>query len=351
MFSDKLSLPTITDVQTAARRLQGVAHRTPVLTSRTANELMGAEVFFKCENLQRMGAFKFRGAYNAMAALDAAQRQAGVVCFSSGNHAQAVALSGQLLGVATVILMPQDAPPLKLSAVRQYAAGNAALGVTGPSEVILYDRFKDDREAMMEHLARERGLTRIPPYDHFDVVAGQGTAALELLQDVGPLDALYVCLGGGGFLAGSAVVAKGLHPAMAVYGVEPLAGNDAQQSLAAGHVVRIDTPQTIADGAQTQSIGEINFALISKTVDAVRTVTDAALVDAMHFFAERMKMIVEPTGALAWAGALADGASGASGAAAALRGKRIGVMISGGNVDLGTFSRLMAERQQSRDKV
>lgn len=324
-------LPTYADVVAAAARLQGVAHRTPVATSATANALAGAEVFFKCENFQRIGAFKFRGAFNALANLPAPHAKAGVVCFSSGNHAQAVTLAGHMLGIATVVLMPQDAPPSKIEATRGYLRGNTAQG----SEVILYNRFADDREAMMHQLARERGLTMVPPFDHADVVAGQGTAGMELFEETGPLDALFVCLGGGGLLAGCALAAQALSPGCKVYGVEPAAGNDAQQSMAAGRIVRIGTPKTIADGAQTQSVGVLNFALMQKLVAGVHTVTDAELVSAMRFFAERMKMVVEPTGALGWAAALKVRAS--------LVGQRVGVIVSGGNVDMGTFSRLLAQ--------
>ena len=323
------TLPTFDDVIAAARRLDGQAHRTPVLTSSTANTALGASVFFKCENFQRMGAFKFRGAFNAMSNLSAAHRKAGVVCFSSGNHAQAVALSGQLLGIATTILMPLDAPPLKVAATRGYVEANC----DGGGEVILYDRFKDDREAMMHALAHERGLTMIPPFDHADVIAGQGTAAKELFDEVGELDYLFVCLGGGGLLAGSALAARALSPACKVYGVEPEAGNDGQQSFRSGGLTRIATPKTIADGAQTQSLGHLNFALIRRDVTDVLTVTDAQLVDAMRFFAERMKMLVEPTGALGFAAAWHGGLP--------LRGKRVGVIVSGGNVDLARFSELM----------
>ena len=325
-------LPTFDDVIAAARRLDGHAHRTPVLTSSTANTALGASVFFKCENFQRMGAFKFRGAFNAMAMLDGTHHKAGVVCFSSGNHAQAVALSGQLLGIATTILMPLDAPPLKVAATRGYVDANG----DGGGEVILYDRFKDDREAMMHSLAHERGLTMIPPFDHPDVIAGQGTAAKELIEEVGPLDFLFVCLGGGGLLAGSALSARALSPACKIYGVEPEAGNDGQQSFRSGQIVRIDTPKTIADGAQTQSLGQLNFAIVRRDVTDVLTVTDGQLVESMRFFAERMKILVEPTGALGFAAAWHAGLP--------LQGKRIGVIVSGGNVDLKRFADLLSNQ-------
>ena len=314
--------PTYDDVKAAALRLEGHAHRTPVLTSTTADALLGAHIFFKCENFQRMGAFKFRGAFNAMSMLGDAQRRAGVVCFSSGNHAQAVALSGRLLGIATTILMPADAPALKIEATRNYGG-----------DVVLFDRFKDDREVLARALADERGMTMIPPYDHVDVIAGQGTAAKELIDEVGPLDFLFVCLGGGGLLAGSALVARALSPACKVYGVEPEAGNDVQQSFAKGQIVKIATPKTIADGAQTQSAGHITFPLIQRHVDGIVTATDAQLVEAMKFFAERMKMLVEPTGALSFAAARHAGLP--------IAGQRVGVIVSGGNVDLQRFADLV----------
>ena len=323
-------LPRFQDVVDAAGRLKGHAHHTPVLRSTTADQLLGAEVFFKCENFQRMGAFKFRGAFNAMAKLDAERRSAGVVCFSSGNHAQAVALSGQLLGIPTVILMPADAPPLKIEATRGYIAASKAKG----SEVVLFDRYKDDREALATRLAQERGMTLIPPYDHFDVIAGQGTAAKELFEETGPLDFLLVCMGGGGFLSGSALSARALSPGCKVFGVEPEAGNDAQQSFAKGQIVRIETPVTLADGAQTQSVGKLNFAVIQQQVDGILTATDDQLVEAMRFFAERMKMVVEPTGALSFAAARHAGLP--------IKGKRVGVIVSGGNVDLKRFAELVS---------
>ncbi|MDM0085879.1 MULTISPECIES: threo-3-hydroxy-L-aspartate ammonia-lyase [unclassified Variovorax] len=317
------ALPTYDDVVAAAARLEGHAHRTPVLRSATADARWGAQFFFKCENFQRMGAFKFRGAFNALSRFDAAQRKAGAIAFSSGNHAQAVALSARLLGMPALILMPQDAPAAKLAATRGYGA-----------EVVLYDRFTQDREALTQQLATERGMTLIPPYDHPDVLTGQGTAVKELIEETGPLDALYVCLGGGGLLSGSALSARALSPGCKVYGIEPEAGNDGQQSLRAGRIVHIETPRTIADGAQTQHLGQHTFAIIRRDVDDIRTVSDAQLVDAMRFFAERMKMVVEPTGGLAFAGACQD--------AATLPGARVGVIVSGGNVDLGRYAALLA---------
>jgi len=314
-------LPTFDDVLAAARRLEGQAHRTPVLTSRTADAEFGARVFFKCENFQRMGAFKFRGAFNALSRFDAAQRRAGVVAFSSGNHAQAIALSARLLGMPATIVMPQDAPLSKVAATRGYGG-----------EVVFYDRYTEDREQIGRDLAARRGLTLIPPYDHPDVIAGQGTAAKELFDEVGPLDALFVCLGGGGLLSGSLLAARALAPLCKVYGVEPEAGNDGQQSLRSGAIVHIETPQTIADGAQTQHLGQLTFEIIRRDVDDILTANDAQLVDAMRFFAERMKMIVEPTGCLGFAAAREM--------KGALQGLRIGVLISGGNVDLARFCEL-----------
>jgi len=318
-----MQLPTYDDVTAAAARLAGHAHRTPVLRSRTADERWGANFFFKCENFQRMGAFKFRGAFNALSKFDAAQRKGGVIAFSSGNHAQAIALSARLLSMPAVIVMPADAPAAKVAATRGYGA-----------EVVSYDRFTEDREALTKRLAAERGMTMIPPYDHPDVLAGQGTAVKELIEESGPLDQLFVCLGGGGLLSGSALAARALAPGCKVYGVEPEAGNDGQQSFRAGRIVHIETPRTIADGAQTQHLGEYTFAIIRRDVDDILTVTDAQLVEAMRFFAERMKMVVEPTGCLAFAGAIAAGK--------AIEGQRVGIVVSGGNVDLARFASLIA---------
>ncbi len=322
-----MQLPTYDDVIAAASRLEGHAHRTPVLRSATADARWGAQFFFKCENFQRMGAFKFRGAFNALSKFDAAQHKGGAIAFSSGNHAQAVALSARLLGMPALIVMPRDAPAAKLAATRGYGA-----------EVVLYDRFTEDREAVTRQLAAERGMTLIPPYDHPDVIAGQGTAAKELLEETGPLDRLYVCLGGGGLTSGSALAVRALSPQCQVYGVEPEAGNDGQQSLRAGTIVTIPTPQTIADGAQTQHLGEYTFGIIRRDVQDIVTVSDAQLVEAMRFFAERMKMVVEPTGCLAFAAACAA----ASGEVNSLKGQRVGVLISGGNVDLARYAQLLA---------
>jgi len=317
-------LPTYADVVQAAERIAGAAHRTPVLTSRTVNEEFGAEVFFKCENMQRMGAFKFRGGYNALAKFSPEQRRAGVVAFSSGNHAQAIALSARLLDMPATIIMPQDAPAAKVAATRGYGA-----------TVVTYDRYTEDREQIGRALAERDGLTLIPPYDHPDVIAGQGTAAKELFDEVGPLDAFFVCLGGGGLLSGSALATRALAPDCLLYGVEPEAGNDGQQSFRTGAIVHIDTPRTIADGAQTQHLGQLTFPIIRRDVDDILTVSDAELVACMRFFAERMKMVVEPTGCLGFAAARAMKER--------LRGKRIGVLVSGGNIDLARFASLIAD--------
>lgn len=317
-----MKLPTYDDVVAAAARIEGHAHRTPVMTSRTMNRELGAEVFFKCENLQRMGAFKFRGAFNALSKFDERQRRAGVVTYSSGNHAQAIALSAALLGIPATIVMPNDAPAAKMAATRGYG-GN----------VVIYDRYTEDREQIGRALAERHGLTLIPPYDHPDVIAGQGTAAKELLEDVGALDALFVCLGGGGLLSGSALSARALAPRCTLYGVEPEAGNDGQQSFRSGSIVHIETPRTIADGAQTQHLGEYTFAIIRRDVDDILTVSDAQLVESMRFLAERMKLVVEPTGCL--------GIAAARAMKDRLQGKRIGVILSGGNVDIDRFCSLL----------
>ncbi|ACA94978.1 MULTISPECIES: threo-3-hydroxy-L-aspartate ammonia-lyase [Burkholderia] len=317
------TLPTYDDVAAAAARLEGHAHRTPVMTSRTIDDALGAQVFFKCENLQRMGAFKFRGAFNALSRFNAEQRRHGVVAFSSGNHAQAVALSARILGIPATIVMPQDAPAAKMAATRGYG-GN----------VVTYDRYTEDREQIGRDLAEKHGLTLVPPYDHPDVIAGQGTAAKELFDEVGPLDAVFTPLGGGGLLSGTALATRALSPHAKLYGVEPEAGNDAQQSFRSGTIVHIDTPRTIADGAQTQHLGNLTFPILRRDVDDILTATDAELVESMRFFATRMKIVVEPTGCLSFAAVrrMKD----------ALQGKRVGVVISGGNVDLENFCALVS---------
>ena len=315
---------TYADIEAAAARLEGVAHRTPVATSGPFDARAGCEAYFKCENLQRRGAFKFRGAYNALSLLDAEQRRRGVVAFSSGNHAQAVALAGRLLGVPTTIVMPADAPAVKVAATRGYGA-----------EVVLYDRARgESREQVAERLAREKGAAVVPPFDHADVIAGQGTAAKELLEDVGALDYLFVCCGGAGLLSGCAIAAAHLSPGTRVIGVEPAAGDDAARSFRTKKLVSIDVPQTIADGARTQSLGALTFPLVLRHVHDIITVSDAELVEAMRFLWERMKLVVEPTGALATAGVL--------GGAIDVRDRRVGIILSGGNVDLKAIAALFA---------
>lgn len=319
----ELKLPCYADVAAAAERIEGYANRTPVMTSRTVNEEFGAEVFFKCENLQRMGAFKFRGAMNALRQFTPEQRAAGVVTFSSGNHAQAIALAAKLLGIPATIVMPHDAPAAKVAATKGYG-GN----------VIVYNRYTEDREQIGRDLAAKHGLTLIPPYDHPHVIAGQGTAAKELIEETGHLDALFVCLGGGGLLSGSALATRHLSPDCLIYGVEPQAGNDGQQSFRSGSIVHIDTPKTIADGAQTQHLGNYTFPLIQKHVTDILTVTDEELIASMKFIAERMKLVVEPTGCLGFAAARAKKQE--------LAGKKVGIIISGGNVDISRFSEFLA---------
>jgi threonine dehydratase len=321
---NEIQLPTYADVVAASERIAGVAHRTPVLTSRTANAELGAEVFFKCENLQRMGAFKFRGAYNALSKFDAAQRRAGVVAFSSGNHAQGVALSAKLLGIPATIVMPLDAPAAKIAATRGYGA-----------TVVTYDRYTEDREQIGRELAQQHGLTLIPPYDHADVIAGQGTAAKELFDEVGELDYLFAPLGGGGLLSGTALATRALSPKAKLYGVEPEAGNDGQQSFRSGAIVHIDTPKTIADGAQTQHLGHLTFPIIRRDVDDILTASDEQLRAEMRFFGARMKIVIEPTSGLGLAAARAMKEQ--------LQGKRVGIIISGGNIDIARYAELVAE--------
>lgn len=319
----EMTLPDYNDVASAAERIADYANKTPVMTSRTVNDEFAAEVFFKCENFQRMGAFKFRGAMNALRQFTPEQRAAGVVTFSSGNHAQAIALSAKLLGIPATIIMPHDAPAAKVAATKGYG-GN----------VVIYDRYTEDREKIGRDLAEKQGLTLIPPYDHPHVIAGQGTATKELIEEVGQLDVLFVCLGGGGLLSGSALAARHLSPDCIIYGVEPAAGNDGQQSFRCGKIVHIDTPKTIADGAQTQHLGNITFPIIQQNVNDILTVSDDELVASMKFIAERMKIVVEPTGCLGFAAARARKAE--------LRGKKIGIIISGGNVDISRYSEFLA---------
>jgi threonine dehydratase len=320
--SDVLASPTFADVRASQARLAGHAHRTPVQSSRRLTEEMGADaVFLKCESLQRGGAFKFRGAYNAIAQFNAEQRKTGVLAYSSGNHAQAIALAAGLLGVPALVVMPQDAPSTKIQATLGYGA-----------EVVHYDRYTQDREAIGAALASERGMTLIPPYDHPHVIAGQGTATVELHEDVGPLDVLLVPLGGGGLLSGACLAMRELAPDCQIYGVEPEAGDDGRQSLRRGEIVHIETPATIADGAQTQHLGRWTFPIIRREVTDILTVSDDQLVTAMRTLAGTLKLVVEPTGSLGVA-ALPQ---------LSLAGKRVGVLVSGGNVDLSRYAALLA---------
>jgi threonine dehydratase len=309
------TLPTYEDVESAARQIADAAHRTPVATSRTVNRRTGAEVFFKCENLQRGGAFKFRGAFNALSRLAGDERRRGVVTFSSGNHAQAIALAGQVLDIPRVIVMPSDAPAVKRVATEGYGG-----------DVVLYDRDREDREAIGRRLAQERGLTLVPPYDHPHVIAGQGTAARELLEETGPLDFLFVPCGGGGLLSGSALAAGALAPSCKVIGVEPAAGDDATRSFRTRQLQTVHNPKTVADGARTPSLGSLTFPLVLEHVSDMTTVDDAVLLRTMFYLWERLKLVVEPTGALS-AAAVLEGTT-------PIRGARVGVILSGGNVDL-----------------
>ncbi|KRC26583.1 threo-3-hydroxy-L-aspartate ammonia-lyase [Acidovorax sp. Root219] len=324
MSNASLPLPTYADVVSAAQRLAGVAHRTHVLRSNMADALLGTQVFFKCENQQRTGSFKFRGAYNTLSHFTEAQRERGVLAFSAGNHAQAIALSARLLDMPAVIVMPEDAPTAKMAATREYGA-----------QVVTYDRYTEDREAISQRLAEERGMTLVPPFDHPHVIAGQGTAAKELLEEMPDLDYLFVCVGGGGLLAGSLLAAEALAPNCRVVGVEPEAGNDGQQSFRTGQLVQIPTPHTIADGAQTRSLGQITFPIIQRLAEDIVTATDEQLVEALRFFAERMKLVVEPTGALAFAGARHGSVD--------VHGAKVGILISGGNVDMARYARFLAD--------
>ncbi|KZB79136.1 pyridoxal-phosphate dependent enzyme [Amycolatopsis regifaucium] len=315
---------TIDDIRDAAARLAGVAHRTPVVRSRTLDDLVGAEVLIKCENLQRVGAFKFRGAYNAASRLSPEQLAKGIAAYSSGNHAQAVALAARELGSSAVILIPEDTPQSKKDATAGYGA-----------EIVTYDRYTGDRVAIGEALAAERGLALIPPYEHPHVIAGQGTAALELLEDTGSLDTLIVPVGGGGLIAGSSTAAKAVQPGIRVVGVEPAAGDDTKRSLEAGERVSIPVPRTIADGQAASVPGELTFSINRKLVDDIALVTDDAVRDAMRFAFERLKLVIEPSGATGLA-ALLSGAVPASG--------RVGVIISGGNVSPERFAELITTR-------
>ncbi|MFE7169289.1 threo-3-hydroxy-L-aspartate ammonia-lyase [Streptomyces sp. NPDC057616] len=319
---------TLDSVRDAAARIKGIAHRTPVLHSRTLDALVGAEVFLKCENFQRVGAFKFRGAYNAASQLTPEQLARGIAAYSSGNHAQAVALAARELGTTAVIVMPEDTPRSKREATLGYGA-----------EVVTYDRYTEDRVAVGEALAAERGLALIPPYEHPHVLAGQGTAALELLEETGELGALITPVGGGGLIAGSATAAKGLHPGIRVLGVEPEAGDDTKRSLEAGRRVTIPVPRTIADGQAAETPGELTFSVNRRLVDGIALVSDDEIRDAMRFAFERLKIVVEPSGATPLAALLA-------GRVEALP-PRVGVIVSGGNVDADRFARLCGRTAES----
>ena len=320
-------LPTYADVEAAARRLEGVAHCTPIMRSRTLDRLTGATLFFKCENFQRAGSFKFRGAYNALATLPEAERCRGVLTYSSGNHAQALALAGRLLGVRVTVVMPQNAPKVKRAATAGYGA-----------EIVLYDPEQITREELGRRLAAERGLTIIPPYDHPQIVAGQGTAARELLGAVETLDVLLVPCGGGGLLSGSALSVRALAPRCRVIGVEPERADDATRSFRTGRLHRVHNPDTIADGARTPSLGEITFPLVRQYVDDMVTVSETAILQAMYVLWERLKLVVEPTGALPLAALLEN--------RVAVEGRRVGLILSGGNVDLRRAATLFARLNQ-----
>lgn len=316
------------DVKDAARRLKGIAHRTPVATSRTLDDRLSARLFLKCENLQRAGAFKFRGAYNAVSKLTPEERARGVLTYSSGNHAQATALACRLLGARATIVMPENAPAAKRRATEGYGA-----------RIVAYDPAREKREEVAERLRRDGDPVLIPPYDHADVIAGQGTAALELFEETGPLDLLLVCCGGGGLLSGSALAARAQAPGCRVVGVEPELADDATRSFRTGVLQTVSNPQTIADGARTPSLGTLTFPLVRQYVDDMATVSDDDLVRAMRFVWERMKLVVEPTGVLGLAAALSGRVD--------VQGKNVGVILSGGNVDLAyavsLFAKLAAE--------
>ena len=321
-MSNKQLSVTYKDIIAAAQRLKGIAHVTPVITSTTVNNLTKAQVFFKCENFQRTGSFKFRGAYNALSQLKQFQKQQGVITYSSGNHAQAIAKAGKLLNIPTTIVMPKNAPSVKLAATRGYGA-----------EVILYEPKEIIREELAEKLAREKNLALIPPYDHRDIIAGQGTAALELIDEVGELDILLVCCGGGGLLSGCAIAAKNLIPHCQVIGVEPEKADDATRSFYSKTLQIIQNPDTIADGARTPYLGQLNFPLILQYVDKMVTVSESAIRRTMTFLWSRLKIVVEPTGVIAAAALLENIITAPN--------KRIGVIISGGNVDLQKLNLLL----------
>jgi threonine dehydratase len=315
---------TFGDIQAAHERVKPHAVRTPVLSAAAIDERVGARVFFKCENLQNMGAFKFRGAYNALSQLSADEKRRGVLAFSSGNHAQAVALAGKMLGIKTVIVMPADAPKVKLEGTRSHGA-----------EVVLYEKHQS-REEVSARIASERNLPVIPPFNHPHVIAGQGTTAKELIEETGPLDALLVPCGGAGLLSGCAIAAKALAPGCRVIGVEPAAGDDVTQSFKARKIVSIPVPDTIADGARTQAPGDLTFPLVLQYVDEMLTVTDDELLRAMFYLWEKLRVVVEPTGSLAACALLERKLS--------FPGKKVGIVLSGGNVDLRWAAQRLAAR-------
>jgi threonine dehydratase len=330
--AEESGLPTFGDVESAAALIAGVAHRTPVATSRLLDDQTGAHLFFKCENLQRGGAFKFRGAYNALSRLSSDEARRGVVTFSSGNHAQAIALAGQLLDIPRVIVMPSDAPAVKRVATASYGG-----------EIVLYDRTREDREQIGRRLAQDRGLTLIPPYDHPHIIAGQGTAATELFEDVGPLDFLFVPCGGGGLLSGSALAARALSPKCRIIGVEPAEGDDATRSFQTKRLQTVQNPKTVADGARTPSLGALTLPLVLAHVNDMAVVDDATLLRAMFLLWERLKMVVEPTGALGATAALQGGD--------AIRAARVGVILSGGNVDVSQIPEWLSIREAAGEGV
>jgi threonine ammonia-lyase medium form len=315
---------TFDDVQAAARQIAGVANRTPIITSRTFNDCVGAEVFFKCENMQRVGAFKFRGAYNALSRLSQAEKRRGVITHSSGNHAQGIALAAQLLDITATIVMPTDAPASKVAATRGYGV-----------EIVTYDRQEQSREEISARLAAERNLTFVHPYDHPHIMAGQGTAALELLEDVPDLDILVGPLGGGGLLSGCATAAKAIKPDIRIFGVETESSNDWWQSFQHGRRVKIDPPDTIADGMRTLQPGELTFPILRKYAEAVLLVSDSQVISTLVFLLTRMKILAEPTGAVAPAAVLNQLID--------VPGQRIGVLISGGNIDPLLLAQLLRQ--------
>jgi len=322
---------TFNEILEARQRLQGVAHRTPVLTSKQFNDHAACEVFFKAENLQRVGAFKFRGAYNKLASLDNGERKRGVLAYSSGNHAQATALAARLLDAPAVIVMPEDAPQIKVAATRAYGA-----------EVIFYDRYTQSREEVGERICRERGMTLVPPFDDYAIMAGQGTAALELLEDVPELDFLLVPTSGSGLLAGCAVAAKYIRPQIRVFGVEPEAGNDTWRSFRKGERVEIPVPKTIADGLQVTAPGKLTFSIIRELVEDILLVSDQELIATIRFILERMKVLVEPSGAAAAAAVFHQKFD--------FSGKRAGVLLSGGNVDLSKLASYLWTEEAGADQ-